>query len=97
VQALKKYGKDIADQEFLLRRLTTISVQILALISMIRKIDMMNQNEREKTGSIEALHYLLSESEMIVKDSNRLTPEKNEIQQKTIVKFLRDSLKSEIR
>jgi acyl-CoA dehydrogenase family member 9 len=93
IKSLKKFGKNIADQELLLRRLTTISVHIFALISMIRKIDYIQQEKTNAEGTRNALQVLLSESEEIVQNNSRLDPGKIEIEQKKVVQYLKESLK----
>jgi acyl-CoA dehydrogenase family member 9 len=94
VRAFKIFRNNIADQELLLKRLTTISVQIYALVSMMRKIDWLQKENRDQTGSASALQFLLAESEEIVRNNKYFEPVKKDIQQKVIVQFIRDTVKN---
>ena len=91
ISSFFKYGKRFPEKELLLRRMTTISTQVFALISMVYKIR-AGSGDTSKTES--ALSYYLESSEKIVRDNIRIKPDKTEKKMKKIVDYIGHMSKS---
>ena len=91
IRSFFKYGKRLPEKEFLLRRMTTISTQVFALMSMIYKIR-YGTVDTKKTEL--ALLYYLENSEKIVSENMRIKADKTEKNIKKIVDYIRHFPKS---
>jgi acyl-CoA dehydrogenase family protein 9 len=91
MSGMMKYGKKMPEMEYLLRRLTGISVILFAMLSMVLKIRSLRARGRPYSDTIMALRYFLYTSAKSVKENNRLLPDKGE---KLFHEFINEAIKT---
>ncbi len=79
ISALLKHMKNMPDMEYLLRRLTNISVILFAILAMSLKIKALRARGSNYNNTESALEYFLFTSGQLVKENKRLAPDKREI------------------
>ncbi|MGD8990503.1 MAG: acyl-CoA dehydrogenase family protein [Desulfobacterales bacterium] len=66
------FGRSISQKQFLLRRITTLSLHLYAIIAMLAKIDSVRKSGRDISGDLDVLAYFLEEARQARKLNRRL-------------------------
>jgi acyl-CoA dehydrogenase family protein 9 len=69
---LLKYGKGIATREFLLRRITNLSMAVFALLAALSVIEAARNEEKDIKEQLNLLEYLTEESRKVLKTQGRM-------------------------
>jgi len=78
------YGKTIYNNQFFLRRLTTLSLYLFGLISVLAKIDAAQKAGRDVSDDLKVLDYLVEEARQARRGNKRLFRSKREALHKKI-------------
>jgi acyl-CoA dehydrogenase family protein 9 len=72
------YGKAIAQREFFLRRITTLSLYLYGIIAVLAKLDAARKTGRALSTDLEALDYFAEEARRVSKHNRRIFSSKQE-------------------
>jgi acyl-CoA dehydrogenase family protein 9 len=78
------YGKRIHNNQFFLRRLTTLSLYLFSLISVLAKIDAAQKVGADVSEDLEVLDYLAEEARQARRGNKRLFRSRREALHKKI-------------
>jgi len=90
MSGMMKYGKKMIDMEYLLRRLTNISVILYAIVSMSYKIKAFREKGFDCEKVVKALNYFLAKAGKTVRENMRLLPDKVELQSIELIDWARE-------
>ena len=91
LSGMLKYGKNMPEKEYLLRRLTNISLVIYSLLSLSYKIRALRIKGRDYNNAGKALVYFLATSKQTVRENYRLLPDRREALFHELVDWAKDS------
>jgi hypothetical protein len=72
LSAAARYGRKLPDREFLLRRLTRISVELFILVALAYRIRWLRDKGADSSAARRALRYFLDRSKERVRKNDRL-------------------------
>lgn len=87
IRAFIRYGRSFPEKEFLLRRLTSISVSAFGLIALAAKIEASKNTDM--TGQLAILRYYRAETESMVAAGVRLAPDALEREHASLFRSLK--------
>jgi acyl-CoA dehydrogenase family protein 9 len=78
VMGLLVYGKKMPNRQFLLRRLTNLSLYLFGIISLLAKLDAAEKKGGDVSEDLKILAYFIEEARQVRKNSARLLRSKQE-------------------
>ena len=82
------YGKGIQNNQFFLRRLTTLSLYLFGLISVLAKIDAAQRAGADVSEDLQVLGYLVEEARKARRDNKRLFRSRREALHRKILQSI---------
>jgi len=83
------YGKKIQQKQFLLRRMTNLSLYLYGLLSVLAKVDAAAKKGREVSEDLKLLAYFLEEARQARKQDKHLFPSRQEALHRKIFKDIK--------
>jgi acyl-CoA dehydrogenase family protein 9 len=72
------YGRSISQKQFLLRRITTLSLYLFGIVAMLAKVEAARKSGRNFSTDLDVLAYFLEEARQAHKLNRRLFPVRQE-------------------
>ena len=68
------HGRSVAQKEFFLRRITTLSMHLYGIIAVLAKLQAAQKSGRMSRSDLDVLAYFLEEARQVGKLSRRVWP-----------------------
>ena len=82
------YGRKIQDKQFLLRRITNLSLYLYGIICILAKVDAAKKRGRDVSEDLEVLAYFMEEARTSRKYDKGLLPRKKDSLHKKVFKTI---------